>query len=93
MAKDREFTDPFTGDILENPERKSYRVTYSVREFSKQETVIDTLAEGRLTKAQAKQKIAQRPTMAMTSENDITIHSIKKVDDNGGTMGINVPGL
>lgn len=80
MVKDREFTDPFTGDVLDNPSAKSYRVTYSVREHGKQETVIDTLAKGRLTQSQAKEKLSKRPTMAMTSKSDITIHSVKKVD-------------
>jgi len=80
MAGDYDFTDPFTGEVLDDPVDKSYRVKYSVREMGKQSTVIDTLAKKRLTKAQAKEKLAGRPAMMMTSKSDITVHSISKID-------------
>jgi hypothetical protein len=77
---DRVFTDPFTGDVLEDPTRKTYDVEYSVRGGSGtfvQE--VNTLAEGRLTKAQAKEKIS--PMVGPPRQEDITIKSITKIDE------------
>ena len=77
---DRIFTDPFSGDVLDNPTRKTYKVTYSVSGGGGRRTeYIDTLAEGRLTQAQARDKIA--PAFAPPNKSDITIHSIKKTDE------------
>lgn len=77
---DREFTDPFTGEVLDDPERKSYRVTYSVSGGSKQKTVIDTLAKGRLTHDQAKEKLSGRMPLMGTPKSDISVHNVNRID-------------
>jgi len=76
----REFTDPFTGDTLDNPTPKTYEVTYRIAEFGREKTTVDTLAEGRLTKQQAKQKLLGRPTFAMTGAGELEILNVKRLD-------------
>lgn len=78
---DRTFTDPFTGEVLDDPTRKTYEVTLSIGDNPREKTTIDTLAEGRLTQAQAKEKILGRPMMAAVPARDLTIHKVKKVDE------------
>jgi hypothetical protein len=77
---DRTFTDPFTGDEIDNPTPKSYEVEFSVREFGKEKKVIDTLAESRLTKAQAKQKLSEMAPFMMNKPSDFTIYGVKRID-------------
>lgn len=75
----REFTDPFTGETLDDPTRKTYEVTYTVDGFEKT-TRINTLAENRPTKEQAKKKITG-PAQIMLPRGEIKIKSIRKVEE------------
>lgn len=77
----RDFTDPFTGETLDDPKRKTYKVMYSVQGGPREQTYIDTLAKNSLTKSQAKQKLLGRATMQMMEASDITVHSVTKTDE------------
>lgn len=76
----RDFEDPFTGESLDDPTRKTYKVIYSVHNGPREQTYIDTLAENKLTKSQAKTKLLNRATMDMMERNDVTVHSVTKTD-------------
>jgi hypothetical protein len=81
----REFTDPFTGEKLDNPTEKRYRVRYSYGNNT-EETTISTLSDAKMTKQRAKQKI-NGPLTMMVPPNEITVESIDKIDevDKGGS--------
>lgn len=81
----RQFTDPFTGEVLENPTEKRYRVKYSFGNETRG-TEIATLSDAKMTKERAKQKLKGPATM-MVPMSEITVESVRKIDeiDKGGS--------
>jgi hypothetical protein len=81
----REFTDPFTGDPLENPTEKRYKVKYTIGN-ERREEIVSTLSEKALGEAEAKEKVGG-PMDVMFPSGEINIESIRKIDevDKGGS--------